>query len=86
MHCQLRMLSQVTKKHINQSVTKEETIHFLCVQNIMVGITAVRCWTVIKRIMSNTELLDDFHKNNILLGVSSFYGTLEWFSLTIFSS
>lgn len=50
----------------------------------MVGITAVKCWTVIKRTMSNAELLDDFHKNNILFRVSSFYGTLEWFSLTIF--
>lgn len=71
------MLSHVAKKHINQSGAKKETIYFLCVQNIMVKITAVRCWTTIKRTMSNTGLLDNFHKNNILFGVSSFYGTLE---------
>lgn len=63
MHCKLSMLSHVAKKHINQSVTKKEMIYFLCVQNVMVKITAVRCWTIIKRTMSNTELLDNFHTN-----------------------
>lgn len=78
MHCKWSMLSQVAKKHINQSMTrKKNTIYYLCVQNIMVGITAVRCWTIIKRTMSNTELLDDCHKSNILFGFSSFYETLE---------
>lgn len=73
MLCKLSMLSHVAEKYINQSVTKKETIYSLSVQNIIVGITAVRCWTIIKRTMSNTELLDDFHKNNILFGVSSFF-------------
>lgn len=84
MHGKLSTLSHVARKHINQSLTKKETIYFLHVQNFMVGITAVRCWTIIKRTMLNTELLDNFHKNNILFGVSSFFGTLEWFSLTVF--
>lgn len=57
------MLSLAAKNHINQSVTKKETIYFLCVRDIMVKITAVRCWTIIKKTMSNTELLDNFHKN-----------------------
>lgn len=78
------MLSHVDKKTHKSCCDQKETIYFLCVQIIMVGITAVRCWIIIKRTMSNTELLDDFHKNNILFGVSSFYETLEGFLLTIF--
>lgn len=49
----------------------------------MVGITAVRYWTIIKRTMSNIELLDNFHKNNILFGVSSFLWNLGMILLTI---
>ena len=84
MHCELSMLSHVAKKHTHQSVIRKETMYFLCAQNITVGITAEGCWTIIKRTMWNTELLDDFHKSYVLFGVSGFYETLEWFSLTVF--